>query len=399
MLLVPINQAVPGMRLAVDIRHPQRGTVLLTAGYVLDQAMIRKLREMQIVEFWTHYPGTEQIQKYVSPTILHYQGRVITVLADMFDQLHKDAHAHLDYPLYKRTLRDLIESLVVEPTAASFVCEPSGGRANDLRHSSAVCFLSVLMGLKLQGYLVSQRKRLAPSHAKNVVSLGLGAMLHDIGKLGLEPEVRERYERTRNEDDPEYQRHVSLGHKMVTGSVPPAAAGVVLLHHRYFNGTGFPAAYENAQNLDGLTGEEIHVFARIVSVANAFDRLRYLHDGSVTPRVRVLRSMLIQPLVGRFDPVVLGALMQVVPAYPPGSIVTLNSGARAIVLNWDHTKPCQPTVQLVSDYIDPEHARRDAHGSTLIDLRERPDLLIVEHEGVDVAHDNFKLIDHGNLAA
>lgn len=397
MLLVPINQAAPGMRLAVDIRHPERGTILLTEGYVLDEAMIRKLREMHIVEFWTHYPGTEQIQKYVSPTILRYQGRVITVLADMFDQLHQDAHVHLEYPLYKRTLRDLIESLVAEPTAASFVCEPTGASSNELRHSSAVCFLSLLMGLKLQGYLVNQRKRLSPTHAKNVVSLGLGAMLHDIGKTALPIEVRERYEQTRDESDPEYQSHVALGHKMITGAVPPAAAGVVLLHHRYFNGKGFPATYDTAPNIGELAGEEIHVFARIVSVANAYDRLRYLGDGTVQPRVRVLRAMLTKPSVARFDPVILGALLQVAPAYPPGSMVTLNSGDKAIVMDWHHDAPCQPSVQLVSG--DHVNSRDRLRSIAAIDLRRRADLLIVEHEGIDVAHDNFKLIDHGSLAA
>lgn len=384
------------MRLAVDIRHPERGTVLLTAGYVLDEAMIRKLRELQICEFWTHYPGTEQIQRYVSPTILRYQGRMIGVLADMFDHLHQDAHANLEYPLYKRTIRDLIESLVAEPTAASFVCEPTGASSNELRHSSSVCFLSVLMGLKLQGYLVSQRKRLAPSHAKNVVSLGLGAMLHDIGKMGLDPAVTRRYEETRDADDPDYQRHVAIGHKMVTGAVPPAASGVVLLHHRYFDGSGFPEAYETVANFSELAGEEIHVFARIVSVANTFDRLRYQPDGLVLPRVRVLRSMLTRPLVAKFDPIILNALLQVVPAYPPGSMVTLNTGEKAVVMDWHHGSPCQPLVQMLYGNEKPD---RRGSSAPLIDLRERADLLIVEHDDIDVSHDNFKLIDHGSLAA
>ena len=395
MLLVPINQAVPGMQLALPIRHPERGTVLLTTGFELDEAMIRKLRELQVLEFWTHYPGTEQIQQYLSPTILRYQGRVISVLANMFESLHKDAHAHLEFPIYKRTLRDLIESLVAEPTAASFVCEPGGAGSSELRHSSAVCFLSLLMGLKLQGYLIYQRRRLTPTHAKNVVSLGLGAMLHDIGKVNLDPDVRQRYEQTRDESDPAYQQHVVLGHKMVTGVVPPAAAGVVLLHHRYFDGSGFPTSYENAANIAELAGEDIHVFARIVAVANTFDRLRYRGDGSVQPRVRVLRTLLTNPLVARFDHVILDALLQVVPAYPPGAFVTLNSGEKGIVMDWRPATPCQPTVQIATTE---EHARRH-NKPQLLDLRRRPDLLIVEHDGVDVSHDNFRLIDKGSMAA
>jgi len=219
-------------------------------------------------------------------------------------------------------------------------------------------------------------------------------MLHDVGKMLIDPAARERYERTRDHSDPEYREHVALGHKMITGAIAPSAAGVVLHHHQHFDGSGFPAADTRDGQARGLAGEDIHVLARIVCVANHFDRLRRPADGSVQPRVRVLRAMLGTRLAARFDPIVLATLPLVVPAYPPGSIVRLSSGERAVVTDWHTEAPCQPTVQLMcdADSNDQPIDANSAREGEKIDLREASGLRVVEHDGVDVSGENFRLI-------
>lgn len=390
MLRVPIHQALSGMRLALPIQDPHRATMLLCEGYVLDDALVRKLVELQIGDIWIHYPNTEQIKQFISPAVLNQQSRLIGMMADTFDQVHREAHAPIDFSCYRKTIQSLIEALVSEPTAASYIVEMGGAAANNLRHSSEVCFLSILMGLKLQGYLIQQRKRLRPKDARDVVALGIGAMLHDIGYVKLGPEVRERYERTRDESDLQWRKHVRYGHRMISGSIPPAAAGVVLHHHQHFDGSGFPISMGRDGRPRGLAGDSIHVFARIACVANHFDRLRRADDGTITPRVRVLNRMLTGPLTSRFDPVVLAVLPLVVPAYPPGSIVTLNSGQKAVVVAWHPEAPCQPTLQL-TQMSGPRPSLAD-EVMPGFDLRHRTDLMVIESEGQRVQADNFRLI-------
>jgi HD-GYP domain-containing protein (c-di-GMP phosphodiesterase class II) len=387
MLRVTISQAKPGMRLALPVRHPERGTVLLADGYVLEDSLIVKLVQMNVREVWIEYPDTEQIKKFLSPVVLHQQSTLVGTVADLFDHVHQNAHAEMDFANYRRTLQGLIEALVSDPTAASYIVELGGKHESDLRHSSEVCFLSVLLGLKLQGYLVQQRKRLLPNDARNVVSLGLGAMLHDIGMTSLPSDVRDRYERTRDEADPQWRRHVVIGHKMVSGTVPASASGVVLHHHQHFDGSGFPEAKGETGLFHGLRGENIHVFARIVCVANHFDRLRQLGDGTVQPRVRVLKQMLSAPLATRFDPVILGALPLVVPAFSPGSMVMLSSGECAIVTDWHPDAPCQPTVRVIE-----KKPERGATCPREVDLRQHASITIVEHDGLDVSHDSFRVV-------
>ena len=57
-------------------------------------------------------------------------------------------------------------------------------------HAAAVAVLAVMLGVRLEDYLVSQRRRLNPAHAKEVVNLAVAGMLHDIGKAKLPAELR-----------------------------------------------------------------------------------------------------------------------------------------------------------------------------------------------------------------
>jgi HD-GYP domain-containing protein (c-di-GMP phosphodiesterase class II) len=379
------------MRLAMPILHPQRGNLLLSEGIALDALLIRRLAEMEVTEVWIEFPGAEQIRKFVSHAVLIQQSQLISMVADMFERAQREMYAPpLEYDRYRKGVQGIIEALVSEPITAAYIMELGGSAHSDMRHGSEVCLLSILLGLKLQGYLIEQRRRLLPKDAKDVVSLGLGAMLHDIGKTMIDPDVRERYEQTRDQTDPRYREHVQFGLKMLSGSIAPSAVGVVLHHHQHFDGSGFPTAEDLDHRPRGLAGDDIHVLARITCVANHFDRLRRPPDGSVQPRVRVLRTMLATTLASRFDPIVLATLPSVVPAYPPGSIVRLSNDLDAVVVDWHTEAPCQPTVQLLDENTDSLVEMRSP--GRKIDMREEPALRVVEHDGVDVSGDNFRLI-------
>lgn len=90
-----------------------------------------------------------------------------------------------------------------------------------------------------------------------------GALLHDIGKLGIPPEILDKPGRL-TEDEMEVMRsHVTVGARILE----PVAAfrpmlPLVLHHHESFDGSGYP---------DGLSGEEIPLMVRIMTVADVFD--------------------------------------------------------------------------------------------------------------------------------
>ena len=394
MLRVPIGYAEAGMVLAMPIYHPRRqDTMLLKAGMVLDERTVARLQELRIRDFWIRYPGFEFVGEYICPEIQAAQAVMTRQIADAFDSVSAGTHAKLDYSGYRSAIGGLLSRLVANPKAALFVQEMADQGDPVLRHSSSVCMLSVLMGLKLEDYLIAQRTRMHVRGAKDVAGLGLAAMLHDVGMLRLSPEASERWRRTQDESDPDFQQHVWLGFKMVREAIGPAAASAVLHHHQRYDGSGFP----RRKLLDGtyasVHGQEIHIYARIIAAADLFDRLRYppgrSADEPAAPVVRALKQLMEHPHCSWIDPIVMRAMLAVTPAYAPGSMVTLSTGEKAVVVECSAHHPCRPSVRTIGD------PRKDFGAGPAeprdYNLVQETSISIVEAEGHDVSRDNFSL--------
>lgn len=405
MLRLPIDQAVPGMRLALPVLHPDKPEhTLLKPGAALDQPGINRMREMRVRRIWIHYPPTDFLLQYASPKIIAEHGHMACRLSECFDTVAEQAHADLEFGDYVDAVRSFAQAILDEPNAAIFLGDVLDVSSPIVSHSTNVCYLSLLMALKLDGYLISERPWAGPKRAQNVESLGVGAMLHDVGILRLSEEVVEQFERTQDESDIRWQRHCALGFDQIRGKVPPTAASAVLHHHQRMDGSGFPKRPRAMGPPRALEGNEIHIFARIIAMADVFDRVRNppcsVRHGSVAhcppkaPTVRALKHVLEMSRGGQLDPIVLKALMAVVPAFAPGSLVELNDGETCIVTGWDPLQPCRPTVHVI---LDPEDYRRvraphedPPELGMRIDLRKRRDLVVAIAEGQSVSGDLFE---------
>lgn len=338
MLRVPIGDVKAGMRLAVDIFDPTNGRRLLRQGYELEGRVIAGLARLHVHEIWIDYPGSDAVRRYISPDVVRHHGQLVRLLADVIGDHTRERWGHVDFTPFRSTVTNLVSAMTKHEDAAIYLVEMGGGVGSALRHASEVTFISLLMGIHLRQWVIDHRPRLDESVAGNLSALGVGALLADVGMELIDTHSR----LTNDEESPGWQRHVALGHQLLTGRIPPAAAGVVLHHHQYFDGSGFPKVGEET-----LVGEAIHVFPRIVCVADHFDRLRYRDDGSIVPRWEVLERMRSLELVHRFDPVVLDALEAVVPAFSPGSVVTLSDGRSAVVTTWNCDAPSDPSVRVI----------------------------------------------------
>jgi HD-GYP domain-containing protein (c-di-GMP phosphodiesterase class II) len=134
--------------------------------------------------------------------------------------------------------------------------------------------------------------------------LGLGALLHDLGKLEVPDEVLNKPGRL---DDAEYaiiKRHPLSGEALVRRSgVLADIAPIVRGHHERIDGRGYP---------DGLAGDEIPLLARIVSACDAFDAMahtRQYRDGMGRERAF---AILREHSGTQWDPTVVEALIDVV---------------------------------------------------------------------------------------
>lgn len=372
------------MVIALPVYHPDAPDhLLLQPGFKLNGATIERMKQLGVDQLWVRYPALEQIERRVNPAVIRARAELAGHIRQAFDSIQNQCLAHLDYNAYTLTISKLIEQLLTHP--ASVICLGSmfaQGRSL-MNHCLRVTYISVLMGAKLDAYLIRERPRLLPRRAKEIHSLGLGAMLHDVGLLLLPTETRDVVPYSLLNADTAWRAHVEPNNQALLTSLPATVRAVVAQHHQHFDGSGFPRTPNSAGQVTGMSGHDIHIFARIVTVANTFDRLQASLREKPLPSVVVLNAMLSERYRSWFDPTVLGALLSIMPAYSPGAMVTLNNGRKAVVVAHHAEDSCRPTIQ----WHQPIAADGDERS---IDLREHDDLHVTHIGDQNVESFNFK---------
>jgi hypothetical protein len=170
MLRVNLASARPGMTLAMPIFHPTLpGHTLLRPGFTLDELTIARLTELHVGSIWIRYPALANVLKYVSPTIAFEHAAVTHLLGRLLDSARLGngaGTAEMDFHIYAGAVRSLVGKLVAEPNAAILIGDLLCATSPLALHSGNVCFMSLLMGLKLDAYLIEERRRVSARAAR-----------------------------------------------------------------------------------------------------------------------------------------------------------------------------------------------------------------------------------------
>jgi HD-GYP domain-containing protein (c-di-GMP phosphodiesterase class II) len=218
---------------------------------------------------------------------------------------------------------------------------------NASAHAMNVTVISLLMG------------RVFGLRDDEMLDLGIGALLHDVGKIDLPERLRHADERFDKDDLAVYRDHVAHGvrHGKRMG-LKPGALLVLAQHHEHADGTGFPLK---------LKVERLSAAARIVALINRYDNLcnppSLAH--ALTPHEAL--SLLFAQARSQFDASMLNSFIRMMGVYPAGSVVQLTDERYALVMSVNSTRPLKPNV-LVHD---PQLPRQEA---LHLNLMATPDL-------------------------
>jgi putative nucleotidyltransferase with HDIG domain len=221
------------------------------------------------------------------------------------------------------------------------------GTDRESAHALNVCVVSLLVA------------RALGLQADDLLDVGVGAMLHDIGKAAVPVPCQHLHDRFSCDQVQHYQSHVSLGVQQGQRmALPEGALAVLAQHHERADGQGFPAR---------LTNDRISLAARVVAIVDRYDNLCNPQNGElpVTPHEAV--SILFSQGRKRFDGAVLNAFIRMMGVYPAGSLVQLTDDRFAMVVGANSSRPLKPQV-LVHD---PKVPRAQA---CLLDLQQQPNL-------------------------
>lgn len=194
-------------------------------------------------------------------------------------------------------------------------------------HAMNVCLLSSVMGLNL-GLNYNQLKDLA-----------VGALLHDIGKVGEPPGSASAANASLH--------HTWRGFEVIKSKreFSLLVAHTALQHHEHVDGTGLPR---------GIMGKDIHLFAKIVAAANIYDNLINGSSGhSLLPHEACEEMMAMSGT--KLDRDILIEFNRSVSVYPNGTAVRLSTRETGVIVRQHRGLPGRPVIRV-------------ARGSTRYDL-------------------------------
>jgi HD-GYP domain-containing protein (c-di-GMP phosphodiesterase class II) len=350
-LILPVEEAKVGMTLAAPVKHPDDPDHdLLKYGYVMEQEVLDRLKSIGVEMIFVDFPGLDDLDRHLAVNLSPERQKIYQQIKQTVIANQKRSRPAVSYSDYYSTTRDLITTLMSQGQHPVYIEHLSRLGTDAVTHAAAVAHLSLMLGIKLEMYLIQQRKRLPAHHAKEVVNLGVAGMLHDMGKLSL-PEDLQKYTGINPPTDPEelkrWQEHTSLGYESVRGEVEPSAAAAIMHHHQRWDGTGFPLTVNKDGTSTTPKEERIHIFARMMAAADLYDRLATPMDKSPRRSNLEILHLLRTKYAGWCDPMVLKALQEIVPPFPPGAIVRLSDNTSAVVVNVDPKMPFKPSVKKI----------------------------------------------------
>lgn len=349
MRLAATETVRPGVYLAKTI-YDASGRVLLAKGTYLTPEYIKRLMELEYRSIYIEDEISESIE---IEDIIPEETR--TRMSQMTKKILFDTKSDkkLQERIIKQAVNDVIDEIIQNRDALIHLTEIRSLEDNTFGHSVNVCVLSVLTGVSI-GYDQLKLKE-----------LGMGALLHDVGKAKLPDEINNAKELS-EQDYQLYQKHCEYGREILknTENISIRASQVAFQHHERYDGSGYPR---------GISGKEIFEFARIVAIADVYDTLAgyYPHRKRMFPH-EVLE--LIKSKQGSdFDPEIVASFIPNIAPFPSGSIVLLSNGYKAIVVSAQKANPTRPQIRLLYD-----GNGQKFEGIKYIDLMLHPSLFITE---------------------
>ncbi|MDO9074348.1 MAG: DUF3391 domain-containing protein [Rubrivivax sp.] len=204
-------------------------------------------------------------------------------------------------------------------------------------------------------------------NAEEMLDVGVGALLHDIGKIDLPTRLRHAEDSLTAAEMNGYRDHVAKGVLQAQRmGLSPGALAVIAQHHENADGSGFPLR---------LPVDRLSLGARIVAIVNRYDNLCNPATRGITLTPHEAVATLFAQGRSRFDPPVLNAFIRMMGVYPAGSLVQLTDDRYAMVVGVNSTRPLKPRVLVHGQPGERTGLRAPVSTLTqLLDLETQPDL-------------------------
>ncbi|MGB0910168.1 MAG: HD-GYP domain-containing protein [Nitrospirales bacterium] len=198
-------------------------------------------------------------------------------------------------------------------------------------HVVDVAVLSIMVGIQLK------------FDDESLQVLALGGLLHDVGHVRIPRNIHRRRHNLFDEEEALFKRHVELGLAILDScpTIPVDVRRVVAEHHERQDGSGYP---------NRLTTDRISSLSEVVGFIDHFDTLISPWGAPpCLPTALAIRKLYQEAKLGTLRAISVEALISCLGVYPIGSLVSLSTGERAIVLKVNASERLKPVVKVIVD--------------------------------------------------
>ncbi len=250
--MIKINTSISkaGMIVAKPI-FDSKGKLLIAKGTRLKESYIGKLLFYDIEHIYV-YKSKEDLSQMAD--IISQEMKLMTL--SQTKQTINDIHfaRHVDLRKLEGMISDIIDELMSNKGLLLNLADIRTIDEYTFGHSVNVCILSLIMGMGLNYDKEALR------------TLGIGALLHDVGKVYINNNILNKPQILNNKEYELIKQHSILGYEAIRKieEISKEAKWIVRDHHERYDGKGYP---------NGIWGENIHIYSRIVTICDAYDAL------------------------------------------------------------------------------------------------------------------------------
>lgn len=254
---------------------------------------------------------------------------VYGALASVLKQLEGSGHHSVSVGATKRTAGMMVDSVLRSPDAFTWLSRVRAKDEYTYSHAVRSAVWGILFG-----------RHIGLSKADLDV-LALGILLKDIGKTRLPKHVLEASARNRTEQQV-FEKFVDYGIEILRKmpDIPPRVTSVIKTHRERINGSGFP---------EHLRGDRIPLLGKIAGIVTFYDEIVNPRGQAhpLPPSKAVAKLYELRDIEFQADLVV--EFIRAVGLYPTGTLVELNTGEVAVVVEQNFQRRLKPKVMIVMD--------------------------------------------------
>jgi HD-GYP domain-containing protein (c-di-GMP phosphodiesterase class II) len=326
---LPVSYLIPGMKLSRPV-YGQKGQLLLNREVELTSSYIKGLKEHRVlaVSVESMPGGGPAMDDQAAELILEE-----SIRAEAMASIQTWAESNRKQEKFAgvvESVTTIVDEIVSGKIPSGGLAEISAADVYTFAHSIDVCAFSIYMGLNF-GY-----------KKDDLLTLGKGSILHDLGKTRVSPEILNKPGRLTDEEFEEVKNHPAWGYEMLTkvvsNQVSDAALEIVLNHHERYNGSGYPS---------GLKGDAISEMAGICALSDVYNAMttERVYRKAFPPNEAYEMIMTYGDREIKYELVRLFSTS--VYPYPIDNLVLLSTGKVACVTAINRNLPFRPVVDLI----------------------------------------------------